>query len=119
MVFDPREEDPHMLPVDRHVVPVEGRYELLDGELAYVPPAERAHGQAHNTLGALVQGHLRFAFLVGSDILTRTSEDNDFAPDVSIYPREPHPKTGGRQLDELAFEIVNKQAMSVAAYKAN
>lgn len=119
MAVDTREEDPHMLPVDQHVVPIEGRYELLDGELTYVPPAEPAHGQAHVTLGTLVQGHLRFAFLVGADILTRTSEGNDFAPDVSIYPREPHPKTGGRQLEQIAFEIVNKQSMSVSAHKAN
>jgi hypothetical protein len=43
---------------------------------------------------------------------------DDFAPDVSVYPADPHPQTGRRQLDELSFEVVSTQRMSLAEKKA-
>jgi len=41
-------------------------------------------------------------------MLTRTSATSDFAPDASVFPRAADPKTGGRQLEEVSFEIETK-----------
>jgi hypothetical protein len=51
-------------------------------------------------------------------MLTRTSETNDFAPDVSVFPKERNPETGGRRLEELAFEVASTQSLSDAGHKA-
>jgi hypothetical protein len=40
------------------------------------------------------------------------------APDVSVYPAAPDPRTGGRQLEQLAFEIVSPQSLGRATTKA-
>jgi hypothetical protein len=58
------------------------------------------------------------AFEVAADLLTRTSRVDDIAPDVSVYPDAPDPRTGGRQLEQLAFEIVSTQSLGDAAGKA-
>jgi hypothetical protein len=52
-------------------------------------------------------------------MLTRTSERNDFAPDVSVFPAAPDPVTGKRQLEHLAFEVVSTQTLTNAGYKAD
>src|SRR5690606_30910146 len=55
---------------------------------------------------------------VASDMLTRTSAKNDMAPDASVYPAARDPRTGGRQLEELAFEVVSTERLGHAATKA-
>ena len=51
-------------------------------------------------------------------MLTRTSETSDIAPDVSVFPRARDEVTGGRQLEQLAFEVVSTERLSHAADKA-
>jgi hypothetical protein len=51
-------------------------------------------------------------------MLTRTSRVDDVAPDVSVYPTARDPRTGGRQLEELAFEIVSTESLAHAGRKA-
>jgi Uma2 family endonuclease len=92
---------------DRLVVPGT-RYEMLDGELVYVPPADAPHASRHSKVSALVEVHAGAEFIVACDMLTRTSKVDDIAPDVSVYPRAPHPRTGRRQLQHMAFEVVSK-----------
>lgn len=84
------------------------RYEILDGELLYVSPADGPHGATHSRLCALLEAHTARRFRCASDMLTRTSATSDFAPDASVFPRAADPKSGGRQLDELSFEIEAK-----------
>lgn len=43
---------------------------------------------------------------------------SDRAPDVSVYPVARDPRTGGRQLEHLAFEIVSTESLGQAAGKA-
>jgi len=50
--------------------------------------------------------------------LTRTSRVDDIAPDVSIYPAARDPRTGRRQLEQLAFEVVSTQSIGNAGRKA-
>lgn len=102
---------------DRLVVP-ETRYEMYDGELVYVPPADPPHGSRHVQVAALVEAHTGPELEVAADLLTRTSRRDDVAPDVSVYPAAPSPETGGRQLEQLAFEIVSTQSLSEAGRKA-
>jgi len=51
-------------------------------------------------------------------MLTRTSETTDLAPDVSVFPRARDPVTGGRQIEQLAFEVVSTESLGHAGRKA-
>jgi Uma2 family endonuclease len=104
--------------IDDRLVEPETRYEMYDGELVYVSPADPPHGELHLQLAALIEAHTGMEFEAAADLLTRTSKVDDVAPDVSVYPDAPHPETGGRQLEQLAFEIVSTQSLGHAAIKA-
>jgi len=109
---------PRLPAVDEHVVPEGAGWELLDGERIKIPPSEEPHATQHLDLGYVLRAHVAEGFTVATDLLTRTSEDTNFAPDVSIYPAARDPLTGGRQLEALAFEIVSEQSMAVPTRKA-
>ena len=102
---------------DRLVEP-ETPYEILDGELARVPPADFAHAERHLQLCALLEAHTGPGFEAACDLLTRTSKIDDFAPDLSVFREAPDPNTGRRQLEQLAFEIVSTQSLGKAGRKA-
>ncbi len=104
--------------VDERLVAPGARYEIYDGELVYVSPADGPHGTRHSKISALVEAHAGAAFEVASDMLTRTSKTSDVAPDVSVFPDAPDPRTGGRQLEQLAFEVVSTQSIAHAGRKA-
>ena len=106
------------LPPDARLVEPEIRCEIHDGELVHVPPADELHGTRHSKISALVEAHAASDFDVASDMLTRTSATNDVAPDVSVFPYARDPKTGGRQLEQLAFEVVSTESLSHAGHKA-
>jgi len=101
------------------LVAPESRYEIDDGRLVYVAPADEPHGNRHALTAAVVALHLRADYDVAVDMLTRTSETSDIAPDVSVYPRARDPGTGGRKLEELAFEIASTQSLADAGRKAH
>jgi Uma2 family endonuclease len=102
---------------DRLVEP-ETRYEMVDGELIFVSPSDPPHAERHFQLCALVEAHTGPGFEAACDLLTRTSQIDDFAPDVSVYPDDPDPRTGRRQIEQLAFEIVSTQSLANAGRKA-
>ncbi|MDX2086785.1 MAG: Uma2 family endonuclease [Kofleriaceae bacterium] len=104
--------------VDDHLLTGEHRYELDDGKLVYVPPAEEPHAVSHGALGALLWAHRAADRSVAIDMLTRVSELSERAPDAAIYPTARDEQTGGRQLEELAFEIVSTESLGQAARKA-
>lgn len=105
-------------PIDEHIVPPELGYEMDDGELVRVPPALEPHANRHSKLAALLEAHKALEFDAAVDMLTRTSLSNDVAPDASVYPRARDPRTGGRQLEHLAFEVVSTETLGHAARKA-
>jgi Uma2 family endonuclease len=96
----------------------ETRYEVIDGEVRHMAPSDEPHGTRHSKVSALIEAYASPGFNVASDMLTRTSETGDMAPDVSVYPARRDPKTGGRRLEELAFEVVSTERLSGAAEKA-
>jgi Uma2 family endonuclease len=115
-----RPADPHhdLPPVDVRLVAPESRYEIHDGRLEYVAPADEPHGSRHSKISALLEAYARDEFDVASDMLTRTSETSDIAPDASVFPSARDEATGGRQLEQLAFEVVSTERLSHAADKA-
>ena len=104
--------------IDDRLVEPETPYEILDGELVYVSPADEPHGTLHVQLAALVEAHTGLEFEVACDMLTRTSKVDDIAPDISVFLSARHPETGRRQLEQVAFEIVSTQSMGYAGRKA-
>jgi Uma2 family endonuclease len=104
--------------IDDHLVEPETRYEMHDGELVYVPPADPPHAERQLQLCALIEAHTGPAFQAACELLTRTSRIDDIAPDVSVYPAARDPRTGRRQLEQLAFEVVSTQSLGNAGKKA-
>ncbi len=104
--------------VDERLVAPESRYEIEDGHVLYVAATDAPHGARHSKLSALVEAHTSEDYQVASDMLTRLTEIDDIAPDVSVFPVEPDRDTGGRQLEEVAFEVVDSQTMSHVATRA-
>jgi Uma2 family endonuclease len=104
--------------VDERLVMPETRYEVIDGKIEYVPPADEPHGTRHSKLSAILEIYAGPGYDVASDMLTRTSEKEDMAPDASVFPQARDPETGGRQLEELAFEVLSTERLGHAARKA-
>lgn len=104
--------------IDDRLVEPGTPYEMLDGELIYVSPADPPHSTLHSKLSALLEAHAGAAFDVASDMLTRTSKRSDIAPDASVFPVGPDPVTGRRRLEHLAFQVVSTEPLSRAAKKA-
>lgn len=96
----------------------ETRYEAVDGKIVYVCPSDEPHGTCHSRVAALLEAHVTAEHSVAVDMLTRTSANNDMAPDASVFPAARDPKTGGRKLEELVFEVVSTETLSHAAKKA-
>jgi hypothetical protein len=105
-------------PVDERLVAADSGWEIIDGKAVEVPGCDEPHGTRQSKVAALLEASVREDFDVAVEMLTRTSKIDDFAPDVSVFPRARDPRTGGRQIEQLAFEVVNKQALSKAGEKA-
>jgi Uma2 family endonuclease len=103
--------------IDDRLVEPGTPYEIMDGRLIYVSPADPPHGTRQAQIAALLEAHAAPEFDVACELLTRTSRRDDIAPDVSLFPHAPHPETGGRQLDHIAFEIVSTQSFHRARRK--
>jgi Uma2 family endonuclease len=104
--------------VDERLVMPETRHEVINGKVVYVSPADEPHGTLHSRMAALLQAHVVADYQCAVDMLTRTSARNDFAPDASVFPVARDPETGGRKLEELAFEVVSTESLARAGRKA-
>lgn len=104
--------------VDDHIVEPGTREEMLHGRRLRALPAKPSHACLHSRLAYVLEAHLADAYFGALDLLTRTSFDSDFASDASICPADPDPMTGGRQLEELAFEICSRQGLKIPTEKA-
>jgi Uma2 family endonuclease len=104
--------------VDERLVMPETRYEVEDGKVVYVSPADESHGSRHSKLSALLEAYVGEAYDAATDMLTRTSVTDDVAPDASVFLRERDPETGGRHVEQLAFEVVSTERLSHAGSKA-
>jgi len=114
--LDPTDR-PDLPDINDRLAPPGTPYEVWDGELVRVPPADPPHAERHIQLAALIEAHTGPEFESGADLLTRTSRVDDIAPDVSVYPVS-DPATGRRKLEHIAFEIVSRGSLSRAGRKA-
>ncbi len=96
----------------------ETRFEVIDGKVVYVPPSDIPHGSRHSKASALLEAYAAAGYEVVSDVLTRTSVTGDMAPDVSVLPAGKDPMTGGRRIEELAFEVVSTERLNAAGKMA-
>lgn len=112
-----RKVDPRPAVDERLIVPGT-RHEVVEGQVLFTPPAGEEHGTARLDLAYLLGSYVVSTHRGAVDMLTRTKEVGDHAPDASVFSRERDAQTGGRKLEELAFEIVSEQAMSVPTAKA-
>jgi hypothetical protein len=103
--------------VDDRIVAPESRAEIIQGQLYMSPPAEELHAVPHADLAYILRAHVRAEYRVAVDMLTRSGETSDFAPDASVFLNARNDE-GERQLEELAFEIVSEQALAVQTTKA-
>jgi Uma2 family endonuclease len=110
--------DAELPPEDERLVAPETPYEMVDGELVYVPPSHYDHGERQSKAAGLIDACVRPEFSVVTEVLTRVSRTTDIAPDISVYPRARDPATGRRQVAELAFEVVSTQSLANAADRA-
>ena len=104
--------------VDERLVMPETRFEVIDGKVELVAPSDEPHGSRHSKISALLEAYAAAGYDVASDMLTRTSVKGDMAPDASVFPSARDPRTGGRQLEELAFEVLSTERLGHAAKKA-
>jgi len=115
---DTRDPSSGLPEVDQRLVTPETRFEIEDGRWIYVPPADERHGESHSRVDGLLRAHRAAGYSVAIDMLTRTSQSDDLAPDVSVYPTARDSRTRGRQLEELAFEIASTESLVHAGAKA-
>jgi Uma2 family endonuclease len=116
-----RRRGPDSMPapaVDERLVMPESRFEVIDGEVFYVAPCDEPHGTVHASLSAILKAHAAPGYQTAVDMLTRTAQKGDMAPDASVFPLARDARTGGRQIEALAFEVVSTESLPHAATKA-
>jgi Uma2 family endonuclease len=104
--------------VDERLVMPETRYEVFHGRVVYVAPSDPPHAIHHSKLAGLLEAHVAPAYEAAVDMLTRTSEVSDMAPDASVFPRQRDPETGARRIEELAFEVMSTQTLTATGHRA-
>ncbi len=105
-------------PVDARLARAGCGYEFFEGKLVRVPPLPGPHAARRARLALLLELHVTAELVVAASLLTRTSEITDITSDASVVPRPQDPRTGGRQLEHLAFEIVDAGSIEYAGRKA-
>lgn len=103
---------------DDHLVEPGTRYEVFEGERVYVSPARPGHGDIHNQLDMVIRHHAAPGYKASSDLLTRRSQDSDFATDTSVRRMGRNPATGHRYLEELSFEVFFQESREYARTRA-
>lgn len=81
-----RSKAPDLIAPDDRLIASECGFEIVGGEVVAVSPAHEPHGSRHSKLSALLEAYAAEGFNAASDMLTRASTKEDFAPDGSIYP---------------------------------
>jgi Uma2 family endonuclease len=88
------------------------RHEIVDGEVYELSPANEDHGTEHFDLPGLLKSCLAPTYKGTVDMLTRPKTASNHAPDVSILRRERDEKTGGRQVEDLIFEVIDTESLA-------
>jgi len=100
------------------LAPPETRVEYLHGIEMFAKPAQEPHAVQHFDLTYVLGAHLAKGYRGAIDMLTRTGHTSDFAPDASVFNAERDRQSGGRKLEEIAFEVCSEQPIGVPTDKA-
>ena len=103
---------------DRLVEPEITRDEIIGGRRVVASPAKEPHATQHTELDYVVRAHVAPGYRVAADLLTRHDKESDFATDVCVFKAGTDPESGGRHLEEIAFELVSEQNERLATEKA-
>jgi hypothetical protein len=109
--------DQRLPAVDQRLVAPESHAEIVDGRVYRTMGANPPHATQHFAAVHLFAGVLADGYSGAVDMLTRADEDSDAAPDLSIFPSAPDPQTGGRQIEEIAFEVLDTERLAHATDK--
>ena len=102
--------------VDQRLAQPETRVEYIGGIEVFAAPANPPHAIDHARLAYVLGSVVKPSYQFAVDMLTRTAETSDFAPDASVFSM--NTKTGKRKLEELAFEVSDEQPIGVPTDKA-
>lgn len=103
--------------VDERLVAPESHAEIVDGMVYETMGANPPHATQHSALAHVLAGCLAPGYESAVDMLTRADRKTDVAPDVSVFPAGDDPTTGGRRLEEIAFEVVDSETVAHATKK--
>ena len=84
---------------------------MVDGWVMRVSPAAPPHADRQVAIGYVLNATVAPDYVASSELLTRVSEDSDFATDVCIRKADEDAE-GHRHLEELSFEIKHTQSES-------
>jgi hypothetical protein len=105
--------------VDDHLVePEVTRDEMIGGVRVVASPAQPPHAEQHTELDYVLRAHVAPGYRAATDLLTRHDEESDFASDTCVRKEGTDPDTGGRYLEEIAFEVVSEQNERYVTEKA-
>jgi hypothetical protein len=105
--------------VDDHLVqPEVTRDEIIGGHRVVLSPAHPPHATQQTRLDYVIEAHVAPGYTAATDLLTRHDEESDFATDTCVYKEGVDPTTGGRHLEEIAFEVVSEQNEGYVTEKA-
>jgi Uma2 family endonuclease len=103
---------PSLPAIDDNVLGEGGRHEIVDGEVYELSPANEDHGAEHFLLPVVLGTALKPEYKGTVDMLTRPKAASNHAPDVSILRRARDEKTGGRQVEDLIFEVIDTESLA-------
>jgi hypothetical protein len=105
--------------IDEHLVePEVTRDEIIGGRRYVASPAKEPHATQQCDLDYVIRAHVAPGWKSAADLLTRHDQDSDFATDTCVLREGIDPETGGRYLEELAFEVVAEQTEARVGEKA-
>lgn len=111
-------KDARLPAVDDRLVAPESDAQIIDGRVIRTMGSNQPHGTRHFEAAHVFAGALADGYTGAVDMLTRADADTDAAPDISVFPSAPDAKTGGRQLEEIAVEVLDTERLSHATEKA-
>jgi hypothetical protein len=80
--------------------------------------ANPPHADTQAGIAAIITGHMRQQYALSTELLTRFTEDSNFATDVCVRKDGTDPCTDERHLEELVFEVVSEQRISEITERA-